>query len=245
MIAGALGFALLGGSSGLSSVSPNAIGVIDPGSNELVAEVPVGIDPESIAVGEGSVWVANAEDETVSRIDPATRKVVRTISVPDHPSDLTVGGGSVLVALGALGELVSIDPEQNEAASPIDALGDGATACGGPRASIAFGAGSAWFVCKTGQIGRVSPRTGVSKRLSLADVVTPVEVKHPDFTDAAFGLGLVYLVNRRTNFVATIDPATNKGLGAGEQGPGGWLTTRGARGDRLHREVRVGRDLWG
>ena len=130
MIAGGLGFALLGGSSGLSSVSPNAIGVIDPGSNELVAEVPVGIDPESIAVGEGSVWVANAEDETVSRIDPVTRNVVRTISVPDRPSDLTVGGGSVLVALGALGKLVSIDPEQNEASSPIDALGDEATACG-------------------------------------------------------------------------------------------------------------------
>jgi YVTN family beta-propeller protein len=225
VIAGALGFALLGGSSGLSSVSPNAIGVIDPGSDELVAEVPVGIDPESIAVGEGSVWVANVEDETVSRIDPTTRKVVRTISVPDHPSDVAVGGGSVLVALGALGELVSIDPAQNEAASPIDALGDGATACRGPRASIAFGAGAAWFVCKSGQIGRVSTRTGVLKRVRLADVATPVEVRNPDFTDAAFGFGLIYLVNRKTNFVATIDPATNKGLGAGPEGaPSGWFT---------------------
>ncbi|MGH3079111.1 MAG: protein kinase domain-containing protein, partial [Gaiellaceae bacterium] len=210
--------------SGLSSVSPNAVGVIDPGSNKLVAEVPVGIEPRSIAVGEGGVWVANAEDETVSRIDPATRQVVRTISVPDYPSDLTVGAGSVLVALGALGELVLIDPEQSEAGSPIDALGDRETACRGPRASIAFGAGAAWFVCESGQIGRVNARTGVSKRVNLAGVVTPVEVRNPDFTDAAFGLGLLYLVNRTTNFVATLDPATNKGLGAGSQGPGGWFT---------------------
>ena len=41
-------------SGGLSSVSPNSVGVIDPASNELVAEVPVGIDPEAIAVGAGA-----------------------------------------------------------------------------------------------------------------------------------------------------------------------------------------------
>ena len=85
----------------------------------------------------------------------------------------------------------------------------------------------------------MSPRTGVSKRLSLVGVVTPVELRNPDLVDAGFGLGGLWLVNQKTNFVATLDPATNKGLGAGA-GPGGWLTARGARGDRLHREVRMG-----
>ena len=50
------------GSGGLSAISPNAVGVIDPETNKLVAEVPVGIRPGPVAVGEGSVWVANRDD---------------------------------------------------------------------------------------------------------------------------------------------------------------------------------------
>ena len=76
VVAAALAFVLLRGSggSGLSTVAPNSVGVVDPGSDKLVAEVPVGIDPESVTVGEGAVWVANVDDETVTRIDPATRE---------------------------------------------------------------------------------------------------------------------------------------------------------------------------
>ena len=89
--AAALAFVLLRDSEGgLSAVTPNSVGVVDPGSNKLVAEVPVGIDPESVAVGEGAVWVANVEDETVTRIDPVTRERGRTIDVGDYPSDVVV-----------------------------------------------------------------------------------------------------------------------------------------------------------
>ncbi len=149
-------------SGGLSSVSANSVGVIDPASNELVAEVPVGIDPQAIATGLGGVWVTNVEDETVSRIDPTdTTARDATITVDGYPSDLAVGGGTVWVALGALAELQRINPEQNEAASPTSALGDD-TPCGPPRASIAYGGGSAWFVCEGGPIGRINGRTSVA-----------------------------------------------------------------------------------
>ena len=61
---------LLGSESGsLSAISPNHVGIIDPDSNELVAEVPVGARPGPLAAGEGAAWVANLDDETVSRID--------------------------------------------------------------------------------------------------------------------------------------------------------------------------------
>ena len=127
VVAAALAFVLLrdSGGGGLSTVSPNSVGVVDPGSNKLVAEVPVGIDPESVTVGEGAVWVANVDDETVSRIDPATRERGRTIDVGDYPSDIVVAGGTVWVALGALAELTRIDPAQDQAATPIPALGPG------------------------------------------------------------------------------------------------------------------------
>ncbi len=77
LVAAAAAFVLTRDSGGLTSVSPNHVGVIDPASNKLVAEVPVGIDPGAIAVGEGGVWVANVEDKTVSKIDPVKRELVR------------------------------------------------------------------------------------------------------------------------------------------------------------------------
>jgi serine/threonine-protein kinase len=211
-LAGALGFALLGGSSGLSSVSPDSVGVIDPSSNQLVAEVPVGRAPTAITTGFGGVWVANGGDTTVTRIDPADiASRPATISVPDHPSDLTVGGGSVLVALGEPGELVRIDPDQNEAASPMDALGDEGTRCGGPQASIAFGDGVAWFVCESGQVGRTNVRTGASMRVSLVSHPS-VDAVPPALSDVALGLGGVHIVNRETSEVFTLDPSTGKSL---------------------------------
>jgi serine/threonine protein kinase len=125
VVAAIAAFALTRDSGGLSSVSPNHVGVIDPSSNELVGEVSVGIEPEAIATGEGGVWATNVEDETVSRIDPADLTTTpNTISVVDYPSDIVAGAGSIWVALGALAELTSINPEQNAAASPISALGE-------------------------------------------------------------------------------------------------------------------------
>ena len=60
-----------GGGGGLSVVDPNNVGVIDPKTNEIVAEVPVGIRPGPIAAGEGSVWVGNTGDRTLTRVERA------------------------------------------------------------------------------------------------------------------------------------------------------------------------------
>ncbi len=48
-----------GSSGGLSAIQANHVGVIDPQTNEIVAEVPVGIRPGPIAAGAGSIWVGN------------------------------------------------------------------------------------------------------------------------------------------------------------------------------------------
>ena len=160
VVAAALAFVLLRGSGGggLSTVAPNSVGVVDPGSNDLVAEIPVGIDPESVTVGEGAVWVANVVDETVTRIDPVTRERGRTIDVGDYPSDVIVAAGTVWVALGALAELTRIDPTQDQAATPIPALGPGVS-CGAPRASLAAGDGAVWFACQAAtSVGSTSRR---------------------------------------------------------------------------------------
>ena len=157
----------------------------------------------------GGVWVTNVEDETVSRIDPAdTTARDATITVDGYPSDLAVGGGTVWVALGALAELQRINPEQNEAASPTSALGDG-TPCGAPRASIAFGAGSAWFVCEGGPIGRINGRTTVATTIAEELVLSSSSVL-PQFSDVAFGLGSLWIVNSAGNRVVEVDPLTTQ-----------------------------------
>jgi YVTN family beta-propeller protein len=211
--AAAIAFALTRDSGGgLASVSANAVGVIDPASNELVAEVPVGIDPESIAVGEDGVWVANVEEETVSRIDPAdTSARPRTIPVGDYPSDVAVGGGSVWVALGALAEVVRVDPDQNTPANPIPALGEG-TPCGGPRASVALGGRFLWFACEVPELGRVDTRTGEGVRVGLeSGVLTSPSALLPEFADLAFGLGgSLWIVDRSAFSVIEVDPSTTQ-----------------------------------
>ena len=206
----AIGFLFMRDSGGgLTSVSPNAVGVIDPSTNELVDEVAVGIDPESIAVGAGGVWVANVEDETVSRIDPAARELERGgIAVGDYASDVTVGAGTVWVALGALAELARINPEQNEAASAIPALGAGVS-CGAPRASVTVGGGAVWFACEVTDLGRIDTRTGAARRVGLeAGILTSPNAVLPIFSDIVYGLERLWILNRAANAVREIDTAT-------------------------------------
>ena len=88
-------------SSGRSSVpvqlTGESVAVIDPGTNTIVGEIPVGGRPAGLAVGEGSVWVGNRDDNTILRIDPRSLDVVRRIGLSVAPTDVDVGAGSVWV----------------------------------------------------------------------------------------------------------------------------------------------------
>jgi len=130
------------------------------------------------------------------------------IAVDDYPSDVAVGAGSVWVALGALAELARINPEQNKAASPIAALGSD-TPCGAPRASIAVGGGSGGFACEQAQLGRVNAGTGTAANIGLeCGLLTSPNSVLPVFSDVAFGLGSLWILNRSTKSVIEIDPVT-------------------------------------
>jgi YVTN family beta-propeller protein len=62
--------------------------------------IPVGEGPRGVAVGAGSVWVANSTDGTVSRVDPNTNRVISTIEVGGTPDGAAVGEGMVWVTVG-------------------------------------------------------------------------------------------------------------------------------------------------
>ena len=62
---------------------------------KLVAEIPVGLEPVSVAVrNNNEVWVANWLSDSVSIVDLATANVVRTIEVGDEPTDIMFAGSS-------------------------------------------------------------------------------------------------------------------------------------------------------
>jgi YVTN family beta-propeller protein len=74
---------------------------IDARSSRIVGSTTVGRDPVAVAVGGGSVWVANYESGSVSRIDPRDGSVVARIPVGRFPTTLATGLGEVWVAVRA------------------------------------------------------------------------------------------------------------------------------------------------
>ena len=73
--------------------------------------IPVGANPREIAIGEGSVWVANAGDDTVTRIDAASGEVVgEPIETGDDPIGIAVGDGAVWTANFRDGTVTKIEP---------------------------------------------------------------------------------------------------------------------------------------
>jgi hypothetical protein len=53
--------------------------------------------PIGVALGFGSLWVADLDAKTVDRVNPRTGRIVARLRVGDHPVHLGAGFGSVWV----------------------------------------------------------------------------------------------------------------------------------------------------
>jgi DNA-binding SARP family transcriptional activator/streptogramin lyase len=169
LLAGAIAgvvVALTGGSSAPVAVLPNSAAVVDPETKKVVADVPIGGRPVSIAVGVGAVWVGNGDDGTVSRIDPETYEVVKTIGLGVEVSDIAVGHGSVWVAGGNAGTLTRIDPRLDAVQATID-FEQPARVIARPVFHVATDRNSVW-VTESDRLVKIDPRTEeVISRLPL------------------------------------------------------------------------------
>ena len=88
-----------------------------------MGHVLVGRRPVALAIGHGSVWVANTDDGTVSRIHPDRREVIRTIGIGAPAIDLAVATDAVWVANGSEGTISRIDPSADAVVETIDLKG--------------------------------------------------------------------------------------------------------------------------
>lgn len=191
--------------------SPNAVGVIDPATNRVVAEVPVGAGPGPLAVGGGAVWVANLQDESVSRIDPRGRTAVSTVPAGGIPADIAFDAGAVWVFLSPSDAFTRIDPAFDETSllrMKFDRAGGSLynARCGTQQASLAIDGGRAWIACGHTRLERVDLGSGVPSptAFDVGGVFVPLE-----FSDVAFGLGSAWVLSRAANTVTEIDAATN------------------------------------
>jgi len=119
-------------------LSGDTVTRIDPKTNQIAGElIKTGSAPISIAVGGGSVWVANHDAHTITRIDPTTHQVVATIPVPSEPHRVAYGEGAVWVSNWHANSISRIDPATNQVAGEPIPIGFHA-------GNIAAGYGSVW-----------------------------------------------------------------------------------------------------
>jgi YVTN family beta-propeller protein len=190
------------GAAGLSRIDVNSVGVIDSGTNRIVAEVPVGSAPTRLALAGNSLWVVNTADSTVSHIDAEKRVVVRTIPVPGPPSGIAadekaawvvylrspdtsgVGAGSAGAAL--------VDPRFDDVSHTV-ALDQRFEY----QDAVAVGLGAVW-AADPAFITRLDPSGRIRKAI-------PIDYTSQGSLDV--GYGAVWAVNGLG--VVRVDPATN------------------------------------
>jgi YVTN family beta-propeller protein len=183
-----------GTAQALSRVDANAVGFIAPKANRIVDQVDVGATPSHLTVGDGAVWVTNADDHTVSRIDPVRKDVRQTISVGSGPSGIAFGNGAVWVANSLDGTVSRIDPATNGVVQTI-AVGNGPV-------GVAFGAGSVWVAnTNDNTIARIDADSG--------KVVRTIDIGANELT---FGGRALWATNTSGSSVSRIDPATGSAV---------------------------------
>ena len=91
----------LGGSRGaeLIIVKVNSVVVIDPTTDSVVADIPVGGYPGPLSADSRFLYVANIGDATISRINPKSKAVFGTFSL-SRATDLIAGDGFLWAANG-------------------------------------------------------------------------------------------------------------------------------------------------
>jgi branched-chain amino acid transport system substrate-binding protein len=192
----------------------NAIAAID---GEDVVYTQVGRTPSTIAVGEGAVWVLNADDRTISRIDPETREVVSTFGTGGITTDLAVGAGAVWVGNGAqtpgplrlvyTASVSRLDPDTTTGRTePLPRFAENPAAISSGEARVlgvsqlAVGAGAVWAINPDRTVSRIDPDTG--RRVATIQVKAGSAI-------AAGGEG-VWTLSGEAPHVLRIDPRTNK-----------------------------------
>ena len=112
--------------------------------------MPVGRDPQDVAIGFGSVWVANRGDGTLSRVDERTGRPQGTVKIGGSPTALAVTAEGLIVLDAEDGKVIRLDARTRKVTDVVRV--------GGYPTALAVGDGpSLWTVdARRGLVTRVS-----------------------------------------------------------------------------------------
>lgn len=177
--------------SGPSSFPANSVGSVNE-AGDLAGAVRVGLSPDGLAYGAGSLWVANRTDGTVSRVDPETHVVRQTIPVGALPNEVTVTGDDVWVVNFGDGTVTRINAKTN---MPV-----GRVVVGNQPVAIASGPTGVWVANRGDDtIQRIDPGTGrADKAVEVGDSPSGIAV------DAT----AVWVCSDTEGTVSELDPVT-------------------------------------
>jgi YVTN family beta-propeller protein len=150
------GLAATGQSAWVTTNAPPGLVRVDydrvSAKSSVVKAIPLARAPFAIAMGAGSVWAVDGEQDVVRRIDPESGKVRRVIRAGNAPVAITVGAGAVWVANDGDDSVSRIDPRTSSVTKAISV--------GEQPAAVATGGGSVWVANSgDGSVSRIDPQT--------------------------------------------------------------------------------------
>jgi streptogramin lyase len=240
-------FILRGGktASAPPSAAPRAtdsVWRIDPTTGKVLAKIPTGEDPRSVAVGEGSVWIANFGSDTVTRVDPVTNRTI-DIRVGREPVDLAVGEGAVWVVTVLDRSISRVDTASNRVVAKVS--------LGGRPNSVAVDGEGVWAgvsdlppnVSRFGTaVVRIDPATNTSTAL------IPVQGQFRNFVAAEDGAvwvatdsGVLSRIDEATEKVADELALESVASGVAVGGGSVWVTSESFPGTVARVDVSEGR----
>ena len=175
-------------------ITADSVAVLSADGLDLAAAIPMRAPPGEITIGEGSIWVSNADKGTVTRIDAKTRTVLQTIDVGNGPAGIAVGAGFVWVANSLDGTVSRIDPRQHGGRAQQTIR------VGNQPVGVAVGEGAVWVANTADKtLSRIDPESGRPGRpISAGDGADVLAV----------GRTGVWVASRATDTVTQLDPRT-------------------------------------
>jgi DNA-binding SARP family transcriptional activator/streptogramin lyase len=166
--------------------------------------------PRGVAVGFGSVWVAQGFS-VVSRLQPRTARVLEQVDVAMRPSDVVAADERIWATTEGFGEVVAIDPRNTSVVTHVK-LGGDLEYLGG----IAAGYDAVWvgaydYFRDVARVWRVDPASG--RPTDSIRLVGPSRFNWPaalrlGHIRVAVGEGSVWVASVLKGAVFRIDPET-------------------------------------
>jgi len=170
-------------------------------TSEKLASFAVPRPCGTMAIAQGSLWVANCKGAEIYRINLETAtleaKVASGLANPKGETNVVAGAGSVWVASDPAGAVARIDPATNKVIATIPVAPE--------TWYLAFGFDALWAVSSEGKVlQRIDPATNTVTGTAMLG-------NTPGFLAA--GEGAVWVQEQGDGTVAKVDPASLDVLG--------------------------------